>query len=138
MLPRDDFATALLIQLAETGEAAVFDEASFSILRQPSSSGEAFSRPLDAWYEAFLQAEPRGQGDQVSRQFVADWLQQANLPTDAAPQKEEPVTLELAADEVRQPPAREFPAAPLAATPLARPLPPPPEFKPPPEPSWWP
>lgn len=140
MLPRDDFATALLIQLAEAGEAAaVYDAGSFSIVRPPAAAdGAEFSRPLDAWYEAFLQAEPRGQGDQVIREFVADWLQRANLSIAAAPQKEEPVTLELAADEAHQPAASPFPAAPLAATPLARPLPPPPEFKPPPEPSWWP
>src|SRR5687767_11318658 len=77
MLLRDDFATAIFIQLAEAGETgAVYDAASFSILRQPTTpggNGPAGHCALNRWYEKFQESEPLGRGDEVIADFVEQW-----------------------------------------------------------------
>src|SRR5687768_6349557 len=77
MLSRDEFAAAVLIQLATRGETtAIYDPETFSIVHTPQSDGanaSAWRTQLDRWYEKYEAAESVGRGDEIVDEVVESW-----------------------------------------------------------------
>ena len=78
-LSRDEFAEAVLIQLAARGETtAVYDSETFSILHTPQEDGtnaSAWRTQLDRWYEKYQQAVSEGRGDEAVSDVAENWAQ---------------------------------------------------------------
>ena len=79
MLSRDEFAEAVLIQLATRGETtAVYDPATFSITHDVDEDGTNVSHrrtQLDRWYEKYQAAESVGRGDEAIADVAENWTE---------------------------------------------------------------
>jgi hypothetical protein len=77
LLSRDEFAQAVLIQLAVRGETtAQYDSETFSIVHTPQEDGtnaSAWRTQLDRWYEKYQQAASEGRGDEAVADVAENW-----------------------------------------------------------------
>lgn len=77
MLSRDEFAAAVLIQLATRGERLVaYDAGSFCLVQQASGGSGSMSgrTSLARWYEKYQAAEKVGRGDEAIADVVESWV----------------------------------------------------------------